>query len=79
MKIGFARVSKGDLDLENQKKKLREEGCEEIYEEIVSGSKNIDKRPELQSMLKALREGDVCVAVRIDRNLPPTINIIISF
>ena len=67
MKIGFARVSKGDLDLENQKKKLREEGCEEIYEEIVSGSKKIDKRPELQSMLKALREGDVCVAVRIDR------------
>ncbi len=67
MKIGFARVSKGELDLDNQKIKLKEEGCEEIYEEVVSGSKNIDKRPELQSMLKALREGDVCVAVRIDR------------
>ena len=67
MKIGFARVSKDDLELDNQKIKLREEGCEEIYEEVVSGSKNIEKRPELQSMLKALREGDVCVAVRIDR------------
>jgi DNA invertase Pin-like site-specific DNA recombinase len=67
MKIGFARVSKADLNLDNQVKKLEEAGCEQIYTEVVSGSKKLSQRPELQNMLKALRPNDICCAVRIDR------------
>ena len=50
MKIGFARVSKADLNLDNQVKKLEEAGCEQIYTEVVSGSKKLSQRPELQNM-----------------------------
>ena len=65
MKIGYARVSTQDQNLDRQLDQLRREGCERIYEEKVSGAKS--DRPELMRMLDALREGDVVVAAELSR------------
>ena len=67
MKIGFARVSTEKQSLENQEQRLRAEGCKEIYSEKISGAAEISKRTELENMLRALREGDIVVATKIDR------------
>ena len=65
MKIGYARVSTQDQNLDRQLDQLRREGCERIYEEKVSGAKS--DRPELMRMLDALREGDVVVVAELSR------------
>jgi DNA invertase Pin-like site-specific DNA recombinase len=67
MKIGFARVSTEKQSLENQEQRLRAEGCKEIYSEKISGAAEISKRTELENMLRALREGDIVIATKIDR------------
>ena len=67
MKIGFARVSTEKQSLQNQEQRLRAEGCKEIYSEKISGAAEISKRTELENMLRALREGDIVVATKIDR------------
>jgi DNA invertase Pin-like site-specific DNA recombinase len=69
MLIGYARVSKADgsqvLDL--QRDALIEAGVsrKRIYEDRASGKR--DDRPNLDACLKALREGDVLVAWKLDR------------
>ena len=65
MRIGYARVSTQDQNLDRQRDQLRHDGCERIYEEKVSGAKS--DRPELGRMLDALREGDVVVVAELSR------------
>lgn len=65
MKIGYARVSTYEQNLDMQIDDLKKNGCEKIYEEKVSGSKV--ERPILQDMLKNLRSGDVLVVWKLDR------------
>ena len=65
MKIGYARVSTADQNLDSQIDALEAAGCERIYREKASGKNT--KRPELQRMMEALREGDVVVVTRLDR------------
>lgn len=65
MIIGYARVSTQDQNLDRQRDLLRQDGCERIYEEKVSGAKS--DRPELGRMLDALREGDVVVVAELSR------------
>lgn len=65
MRIGYARVSTLDQNLDRQVDQLRQDGCERIYEEKVSGAKN--DRPELLRMLDALREGDIIVVAELSR------------
>ena len=65
MKIGYARVSTADQDLQIQRQKLKEAGCEILFEEKVSGAKR--NRPELGNLLKSLRAEDVVVVTRLDR------------
>lgn len=70
MKIGYARCSTEDQNLDRQRDALTAEGCERIYEEKMSGSR-ID-RPELGRLLDALREGDtvvVCELTRLSRSV----------
>ena len=67
MKIGFARTSTKHQTLQGQIDSLKKEGCEEIYAEQVSGAAKINKRPELENMLRALRKGDIVCATKIDR------------
>lgn len=59
MIIGYARVSTLEQKLDRQLDNLREKGCERIYQEKMTGTK--DHRPELEKMLDALRPGDTLV------------------
>lgn len=64
MKIGYARVSTRDQNLDMQLAALKEAGCEKIYQEKVSG---VGERAELQSALRYLRDGDCLVVYKLDR------------
>ena len=65
MKFGYARVSKNEQSLDIQIQKLTAAGCDEIYQEKVSGSK--DDRSQLNLLLNRLRKGDTICVVRLDR------------
>jgi DNA invertase Pin-like site-specific DNA recombinase len=65
MKIGYARVSTADQNLDLQLNALSEYGCTTIYQEKISG-KNKD-RPELKKLLETLRKGDQVVVWKLDR------------
>ena len=59
MKIGYARVSTADQNLDRQLDNLRSAGCERIFNEKMTGTRS--DRPELKTMLLTLRAGDVLV------------------
>lgn len=65
MKIGYARISTQDQNLDLQIDALQQLGCERIYQEKISSVK--DNRPELENCLKALRAGDTLYIWRLDR------------
>lgn len=65
MKIGYARVSTVDQNLDRQIKKLKSSGCKKIFSEKISG-KNMD-RPALKELLEFLREEDEVVVLSLDR------------
>ena len=65
MKIGYARVSTQDQNIDRQRDQLRQDGCERIYEEKASGARS--DRPELGRMLDTLREGDIVVVAELSR------------
>lgn len=65
-RIGYARVSTVDQDLEIQLAKLKAEGCELIRSEKVSGASR-DGRVELETVVAFLRPGDELVVARLDR------------
>lgn len=65
MRIGYARVSTTDQNLERQLVKLKAAGCEKIFEEKMSGA--VLERPALRQMIDYIREGDVVVVTELDR------------
>jgi DNA invertase Pin-like site-specific DNA recombinase len=65
MKIGYARVSSDDQNLDLQHDALKVAGCERLYAEKESGGKT--DRPELLRLFEALRAGDTLVVWRLDR------------
>lgn len=65
-RIGYARVSTIDQDLQVQYDRLRREGCEIIRSEKVSGSSR-EGRTELATIIAFLRTGDELVVTRLDR------------
>ena len=76
-RIGYARVSTDDQNLDLQRDALNKVGCQQIYEETASG-KNAN-RQELVNCLRALRTGDTFVVWRLDRlgrSLPDLVKII---
>lgn len=64
-KIGYARVSTADQNLDLQRDALQKAGCLHLYEDVASG-KNAN-RVELVHCLKSLRSGDTLVVWRLDR------------
>jgi DNA invertase Pin-like site-specific DNA recombinase len=64
-KIGYARVSTQDQNLDRQTDQLKEAGCDKIYKEKVTGTKK--ERPELDKMLGELRTGDTILITELTR------------
>ena len=65
MIIGYARVSTQDQNPQLQRDALEAVGCEQVFEERVTGTKR--ERPELQACLRTLRDGDTLVVWKLDR------------
>lgn len=65
-RIGYARVSTTDQDLETQIAKLKVGGCEVVCSEKVSGASS-EGRSELATVLDFLHHGDELVVTRLDR------------
>lgn len=65
MKIGYARVSTTDQNLDLQQDALTAIGCEKIFSDVVSGVKK--ERPEFSKMMATLREGDTIIIWKLDR------------
>jgi DNA invertase Pin-like site-specific DNA recombinase len=65
MRLGYARVSTGDQNLNLQRERLADAGCELVFEEKISGAQR--SRPELDRLLSHLRKDDVLVVTRLDR------------
>ena len=65
-RIGYARVSSIDQDLDIQIAKLKAEGCEIVRSEKVSGGSR-EGRVELEIVIQFLRPGDELVVARLDR------------
>ena len=65
MRIGYARVSTAEQNLDRQIDNLTAAGCEKFYQEKMTGTKST--RPEYQKMLDALRPGDVLVVDSFSR------------
>lgn len=64
-KIGYARVSTKEQNLDSQIDVLKAYGCERIFSEKVSGRKY--KRTELDNCLDYMRDGDTLVITKLDR------------
>lgn len=65
-KIGYARCSTKQQDLQLQMDSLVKYGCDIIFKDVgVSGSKK--NRPELDKCLASLKRGDVLVFWKLDR------------
>ena len=69
MKIGYARVSTVDQNLDLQLQALKKMGCQKIFREKVSGATR--QRPEFQRMLDQIRDNDVIVVWKLDRLARP--------
>lgn len=65
-RIGYARVSTLDQDLDGQLARLKAEGCAIVRAEKVSGGSR-EGRAELATVLEFLRPGDELVVTRLDR------------
>lgn len=79
MKIGYARVSTKDQNLNLQIEALNREGCELIYSEKQSSSR---ERLEFEKLRESVRSGDIVVVWKLDRlgrSLKDLVNIIDEF
>ncbi|MDP3332351.1 MAG: recombinase family protein [Methylotenera sp.] len=65
MKIGYARVSTEDQNLDLQLDALKQQGCIKLFQEKMTGKTK--SRPVLNKTIKALRPGDMLVVWKLDR------------
>lgn len=65
MRIGYARVSTIEQNLNLQTDALERAGCDKIFTDTASGS--LDRRPGLISAIEFCRAGDSLVVWKLDR------------
>lgn len=65
MIFGYARVSTQEQNLNLQIDSLNKYGCDQIFQEKATGANT--ERPELNELLKRLRQGDKVVIYKLDR------------
>ena len=65
MLVGYARVATSDRSTAPQRDALEAAGCSRIFEETASGV--MRDRPQRQSALDWMSEGDTLIVWRIDR------------
>ena len=65
MKIGYARVSTEEQNLDRQLDSLKEARCEKIFQEKITGTKK--ERPELDKLMEQLRNGDLIIISDLTR------------
>jgi len=68
-KIGYARSSSSTskFGLEAQVAALVEDGCDQIFQEVISTKVKDSERPQLQAALEKLQEGDELIFCKLDR------------
>jgi DNA invertase Pin-like site-specific DNA recombinase len=64
-RLGYARISADDQNLNLQREALRRAGVLSIYEEVTNDKRAV--RPQLERCLKALGANDTLVVWRLDR------------
>src|SRR5512133_1019319 len=65
MKIGYARVSTVEQNLDMQEDALEASKCDKIFTDKASGART--DRQGLQQALDTLRSGDILVVYKLDR------------
>lgn len=65
MRLGYARVSTKEQNLDRQLDQLEAAGVDKIFSDKISGAK--ESRPELDKLLATLREGDTVIVCSYDR------------
>ena len=65
MKIGYARVSSTEQNLDRQLETFKKLNIEKVYSEKISG-KNTE-RPELKKLLDFARDGDEVIVIEFSR------------
>ena len=65
MKIGYARVSTVDQNLDLQKDALEKAGCKKFFTDMASGA--VDSRRGLADAIEFARSGDILVVWKLDR------------
>ena len=63
MKIGYARVSTSNQNIDRQHEQLKD--VDKLFQEVVSGGSN--NRSQLKAMLDFIREGDLVIVTELER------------
>ena len=66
MKLGYARVSSADQNLERQLEELKKAVATKIYQEKISGA-SVDNREQMKELLAYAREEDTIIVESLDR------------
>jgi DNA invertase Pin-like site-specific DNA recombinase len=74
IKLGYARVSTHEQNLDLQTDALQREGCKQIFTDKVSGVKA--KKPNFEKLLEYARQGDTIVVWKLDRLGRSTVQLI---
>lgn len=74
VKVGYARVSSRDQNLDRQMSQLEAAGCSKIFTEKLSGASS--DRPELHAALDYLRPGETFVVASMDRLARNTVDLL---
>ncbi len=74
IKLGYARVSTLEQNLDMQLDALQKEGCKQIFTDKVSGVKSV--KPEFEKLIAYARPGDTIVVWKLDRLGRSTVQLI---